>query len=166
MNRILIIGSGGAGKSTLALKMFDILHIQVINLDSYYWQPNWIAQPKEKWSKIVTDLCKIPSWIMDGNYFNSLPLRLQYADTVIFIKKSRYECLFNAYKRMFTKRVDPIQGCPEKVDWGFVKWIWNYQKDITPKIMAILNEHPKFELHILKNNKEIEAFIKKISDKN
>ena len=53
MKKILIIGSGGAGKSTLALKLSEITEIPVIHLDSYFWKPNWVKTPTAEWRKIV-----------------------------------------------------------------------------------------------------------------
>src|SRR5688572_30960534 len=77
MKRILVIGSGGAGKSTFARRLGKILSIEVIHLDSIYWRPGWIETPKQEWKKRVEHLIAGDSWIMDGNYSGTLQLRFE-----------------------------------------------------------------------------------------
>ncbi|MHC0064340.1 hypothetical protein ACWATR_15805 [Nostoc sp. UIC 10890] len=86
MKKILIIGSGGAGKSTLARELGTILGLEVIHLDVWYWNPGWVETPKTKWQSIIQDLTLRESWIMDGNYSGTLDIRLSVADTVFFVK--------------------------------------------------------------------------------
>ena len=58
MQRILIIGSGGAGKSTFARQLHELLKIELIHLDALYWQPSWIEPPKDEWHKTIAELLK------------------------------------------------------------------------------------------------------------
>ncbi|MGI9165227.1 MAG: AAA family ATPase, partial [Pyrinomonadaceae bacterium] len=68
MRRILVIGSGGAGKSTFALRLSAILNMEVIHLDSLYWTSGWVEMPKDRWRAVVEELLQRDSWIIDGNY--------------------------------------------------------------------------------------------------
>ncbi len=83
MRRVLVIGSGGAGKSTFARRLGDILQIDVIHLDTFYWRPGWVETPKPEWREIVLGLVQRESWIMDGNFSGTLEQRLEACDTVI-----------------------------------------------------------------------------------
>ena len=56
VKKIMIIGSGGAGKSTLSRQLQAILDIEVIHLDALYWHSGWIETPKPQWQSIVQDL--------------------------------------------------------------------------------------------------------------
>ena len=49
MQRILIIGSGGAGKSTLALRLAEALKVELVHLDAHYWKPGWIEPEPQEW---------------------------------------------------------------------------------------------------------------------
>jgi len=141
MRKILILGSGGSGKSKLARTLGNILKLPVINLDAFYWNPGWVETPKQEWERKVGELIKGEEWIMDGNYGSTLEKRLKVADTVIFLNYSRYLCLWRGLMRQFSRqRVDPIPGCHEKIDFEFIKWIWNYPRKIRPTIMKILDE--------------------------
>ena len=68
MQRILVIGGCGAGKSTFSKKLQSILKLELIHLDQYYHKPNWEEPKKGEWDKIVHTLVEKPSWIMGGNH--------------------------------------------------------------------------------------------------
>ena len=53
MKKVVIIGSGGAGKSTFARRLGEMSGIEVFHLDKLYWKPNWTKTPKDEWAKIV-----------------------------------------------------------------------------------------------------------------
>jgi adenylate kinase family enzyme len=141
MKRILVIGSSGAGKSKLARDLGKILNLPVINLDAHFWNPGWVETPKPEWKRKVGELIKGEEWIMDGNYGGTLEMRLQAADTVIFLYYSRYLCLWQGLMRQMTRvRPDVIRGCHERINLEFIKWIWNYPRKTRPTIMKILDE--------------------------
>jgi len=87
MRKVLVIGSGGSGKSTFAKHMGQLLNIKVIYLDTLYWNFGWLETPKADWLKTVEELVKRDSWIIDGNYSGTLDLRLRACDTVIFLER-------------------------------------------------------------------------------
>lgn len=169
MKRILIIGSGGAGKSTLARKLGEATGIEVVHLDKLYWQSGWREPDKTEWRKtaLKPELEK-DSWIMDGNFGSSLEMRLMYADTVIFLDLPRTLCVRRILKRWLTyrgtNRPDMTAGCNEKIDVEFLMWIWNYPKRTKPKVESRLK---KFEDSIvivrLRSQKEIDGFVGRIS---
>ena len=135
----MIIGSGGAGKSTLAKRLGEKLHIEVIHLDAIHWRPGWVSPPDEEWKEIVEQLVKQELWIIDGNFGGTIEARLAACDTVIFLDMPRYICLWRVLKRIVTyrksQRPDMAEGCPERIDLKFAKWIWNYPKTNKPKIV-------------------------------
>ena len=163
MKRILVLGSSGAGKSTFAQELGERLSIETIHLDSHYWQPNWTSTPPEEWEQKVKGLLERPSWVMDGNYRASLPLRLQYADTVIFLDRSRVRCLLRCVGRLLKyrgrNRPELPPGCNEKIDWEFLQWIWNYPRDVRPGIMETLAKLSDKKVIILRTDREIGEYL-------
>ncbi|HET7479149.1 MAG TPA: hypothetical protein VFJ72_06500, partial [Rubrobacteraceae bacterium] len=77
--RILVVGPGGTGKSTLALRLGEILHLEVIHLGRFYWSAGWVQPPPDEWETTVRRLVNRESWIIDGNYGGTLDLRLAAA---------------------------------------------------------------------------------------
>lgn len=171
MQKILIIGSGGAGKSTLARELAKILNLDIIHLDAFYWQPGWVETAKDEWQTMVQDLIKRESWIMDGNYSHTLDLRLPTADTVIFLDFPRLLCLLRVVQRRWQyagkSRPDMASGCLERLTWDFLKFVWSYPVTRRPNILARLsNLAPNQQLFILHNPKEVKEFLQEISQKN
>ena len=166
MQRILVIGSGGAGKTTLAKRLGCILKIEVIHLDSLYWQSDWIEPPKPEWQKTVEQLLTRDCWIMDGNYSGTLELRLAACDTVIFLDLPRTTCLWRVIKRARKyrnqSRPEMTEGCPERIDLAFLFWVWNYQKRTKPKIVSMLKNKPASNIIWLRTDAEVEGFLARL----
>ena len=163
MERILIIGCGGAGKSTLARKMGEKLGIPVVHLDKLFWKPGWVESlPEEIDAKIQAELGK-SQWIMDGNYNRTLQERVKYCDTIIYLDFSRIACLMGVVKRVLTTygtvRPDMGEGCPERFDPEFLKWVWNYNKNKRESNYRLLNEAEGVETIVLKNRRAVKWFL-------
>lgn len=171
MKRIALIGSGGSGKSTLARKLGSKLNIEVYHLDALLWKPNWQPTSKEEQRKVQQELVKKEKWIIDGNYNGTMDIRLTEADTVIFLDFNRLLCTYRALKRMIKyrnrKRPDMAEGVKERFDLNFIKWIWNYPKEIRPIVMKRLEDLPKDKtIIILKSPKEAHYFLENIFVRN
>ncbi|BAZ51479.1 topology modulation protein [Nostoc sp. NIES-4103] len=164
----MIIGSGGAGKSTLARELGSILGLEVIHLDTLYWHPGWVETPKLEWQSIIQDLTLRESWIMDGNYSGTLDIRLAIADTVIFLDFPRMLCLWRVIKRSWQyagqSRPDMASGCPERLTWEFLKFVWTYPITRRPNILNKLSQlPPNQQVIILHKPEEVREFVQTIS---
>ena len=131
MKKIVLVGSPGAGKSTLAKKLGKILDIEVIHLDKYFWQKDWQEQPKDVWIDFQQHLVRIQQWIIDGTYLSTSDIRLEAADTLIFLDMPRVLCLWRVIRRHFQytnkPRPDFSEEVLDKLDSGFImKVIWTF----------------------------------------
>ena len=167
MKKVLVIGSSGAGKSTFARRLGKITGIEIVHLDKLHWKPNWTEPSKEEWRIVVENLVKRDSWILDGNFSSTMKIRVAACDTVVFLEMPRVVCIWRVLKRIVVyrrgERPDMAEGCGEKFDWTFIKWIWNYPKQSKPKIESILEQYRNEKTIIyLKSNQEIENFLCKI----
>lgn len=84
MQRVLIIGCGGAGKSTLARELGSRLGLPVHHLDRFFFRPGWVGSPKDEWLQVQTRLSAEPAWLIEGNYGSTLDVRLAACDTAFW----------------------------------------------------------------------------------
>ena len=167
MHRILVIGSGGSGKTTVAKALAARTGLPVIHLDQLFWHPGWISTPDDEWDRRVGALVAGDAWIMDGNYGRTLPLRLAAADTVVFLDRSRLVCTWRILKRRLRHigrgRPDVAPGCPEQLSWEFMWWVWTYRTRRRPGILRSLEtvRHQK-QVVILKNERNVRHFLERV----
>jgi adenylate kinase family enzyme len=164
MKRVLVIGSGGAGKSTFARRLGERLGLPVIHLDRLYWRPGWVETPEDEWRRKVEELCAGESWVMDGNYSGTLDVRLAACDTVVFLDLPRTLCLWRVLKRAIiywgASRPDVAEGCHENLNMEFFLWVWNYPRRSRPKVLSRLEEYGRDkQIVILLSSAEVEKFL-------
>lgn len=158
-----MLGSSGSGKSTFARRLGLKLGIDVIHLDSYFWQPNWVDTSPDEWDTTLKRLLGKDRWVMDGNYPSSLPLRLKFADTVVFLDFGRMVCLWRCVGRYRkfrgSNRPELSSGCNEKIDVDFLKWIWNYPRDVKPGVLELLGRHPEIRVILLHGDRDVRKYL-------
>src|SRR5687767_2312220 len=119
MQKVLVIGSSGAGKSVFAARLAERAGLPLIHLDAIYWKPGWIKTQKDEWTGRVDELLARDGWVMDGNYAGTLDRRLAACDTVVFLDLPRTVCLWRAVKRRIVyrhgSRPDMTPGCNERL---------------------------------------------------
>jgi adenylate kinase family enzyme len=166
--RIVIIGSSGSGKSTLARALGSQLNMNVIHLDQHFWQAGWIPTDSAIWTKHVQKMVQAPSWIIDGNYRNTLSIRLQAADTIVFLDMPRLVCMWRAIKRRvqyaYTERPDMAYGCDEQIFdpslFSFLRRIFKYPYRARPDVVSRLAQlRPDQQLFWLSSNQEVVQFL-------
>lgn len=173
MKRIMVIGvSSGVGKSTFARRLGEALNINVYHLDAYYWEPNWVEATLEKFSNAQKEIVAHEQWIIDGNYSSTFEIRTEHADTIIYLELPLYVCLVRVVQRWLLNigrtRIDIGEGCKEKLDWKFIKFIYTTyharKKKMADRFQKIQASGTNIEIITLKNKKEIESFFHRFKD--
>lgn len=169
MKKLAIIGSSGAGKSTLARQLEEVTDLPVFHLDVLHWKADWEMTSKEEQIRIQKELVKKEKWIIDGNYGGTLDIRLDAADTVIFLDLHRTLCLYRVVKRALKYRNKPrpdmTEGNKERIDFAFYKWTWQFSKNQRPSIVMKLKALPEDkEVIWLHTPKEVENFLIKLKE--
>ena len=157
MKKIIIIGSGGAGKSTLARQLGHKMDLPVYHLDALLWKPQWEMTSREEQIAIQEDLFKKESWIIDGNYGRTLEMRFKKCDTVFFLDLPTSVCLTGAEERIGSEREDmPWQE--EELSAEFRDFIINFSRDEIPEINEMLRKYKNKNIIIFKSREEIDAW--------
>lgn len=126
--KIAVIGYSGAGKSTLAKRLGETLNCPVLYLDKVNFLPGWQERDRDEARAMVTAFMAQDAWIIDGNYGDlHCGLRMAEADKIIMLCLPRRVCFPRAYRRYLKSknqvRESMAEGCEEKFDYDFAKWI-------------------------------------------
>ena len=166
MERIIIIGCGGAGKSTLARQLGEKLDIPVIHLDRLFWRPGWVQVSPEEFDELHRAEISKDRWIIDGNFGRTIPERLARCDTVIYLDYPRLVCMKNWIGRVIKNwgrhRADMAEGCSEWFDPDMAKWIWNFNKKNRKRYYELLSTAKDKRIVILKSRRQAERFLDSI----
>ena len=149
MKRVVILGRGGAGKSTLARRLGELTGLGVIELDKIFWQPGLVPTGRDQWVAVQQKLVREEHWIMDGDLgpYDATEVRLQAADTIIFLDFSLVRCAWRALRRS-----------RERAD--FWRWLLAYRRKSRPILMDAIARHaPNAKLHVLRDPKEVRRFL-------
>ena len=150
MQRVIILGRGASGKSTLARRLGQITNLPVIELDKLFWQPGLLATPRESWTNVQQQLAAREQWIMDGDLgpYDAVEARLERADTIIILDFSLLRCAWRAMRRS-----------RERAD--FWRWVITYRRKYLPRLLHAIARHaPKATLVILKGPGAVERFLR------
>lgn len=169
MDRILIIGSPGSGKSTLSLLMSEKLGLPVVHLDKLFWRPGWVEASREEFDAALAEALMGEKWIIDGNYGRTLKMRLSRADTVIMPDYPTAVCVFRVLKRIITNRgrtrPDMGEDCPERLDWEFLRYVMDFRRKNRQKLLDALSDWDGKTVFI-RNKREYRKFLLTLKPKN
>jgi len=165
--RILVVGCGGSGKSTFARELGRLTGLPVFHLDAHFWNPGWAGTAREQWEARVRELARGERWVMDGNYSGTMEARLSAADAAVFLDAPRSLCLWRVIKRRISyagrTRPDMGEGCPERLDAEFVRYVWRYPKDRRPGVLERLDRsRPGTKVFVLRAPGEVARLLEEL----
>ena len=137
--RVLVLGNGGAGKSTFARAMGERFSLPVVHLDKFWWLPGWVNRSREEFDELLARELDASAWVMDGNYERTLSWRLCYAEAAVFLDLAAEECPKSVRARAEEyrgrTRPDMTEGCEERLDEEFEAWIGTYPDETRGKVL-------------------------------
>ena len=164
MEKILIIGCPGSGKSTLSKKINKMTKIPLYHLDLIYWKDDKTNIDKNEFISVLSDILKKDEWIIDGNYSSTMEMRIKSCDTIIFLDYPLDVCLKGVNERKGTKRSD-MPWIETEDDISFIEFIKAYNSVNRPQVLDLFNKYPEKKIYIFKNRKEADEFVAKLKRK-
>jgi adenylate kinase family enzyme len=132
VQRVLVIGSPGAGKSTLSHALAKRTGLPLNHLDKLFWLPGWVERDRDEGRAELAQVLAGERWIIDGNYGSTLPMRLERADTVVWLDYPTWLCLARVFKRWWqyrgVARPDMTAGCPENLNLEFLLYVLTFRR--------------------------------------
>lgn len=169
--RIMVIGCSASGKSTFSRRLSEITGIPVTHLDTLFWKPGWIEEDRDIFREKQRKVIVADSWIIDWQYKSTMEMRLERAQLVFWYRLSRFDCVTGYLRRLLkdiikpAARSDITEGCDEKLDFEFIRYIWNYNKTQDKPVEQLLKKYPGIKVITFKTRKQADAFLKRLGEK-
>ena len=144
-----------------------ITGLPLVHLDVEFWRPNWEKPPKEEWIKKQMELIVKKEWIIDGNHTDTMELRLNAADMVIFLDINRFVCLVSVLLRNRKKRSDIPEYLEEKLDKEFLhfcKGLWSFSKTRKLTIMNLHKKYPNKPFFVIDSRRKMKKLLNQWRD--
>ena len=159
MNKVIVIGCPGGGKSTFARMLHEKTGLPLYYLDLMYWNADRTTVDRAVFHERLHATMEKESWIIDGNYASTMEMRLAACDTVFFLDYSLEVCLAGIDARRGKSRPD-MPWVETEVDEEFIAFIKNYSTDSRPQVMELLGRYSDKNIVIFKTRAEADAFLK------
>jgi adenylate kinase family enzyme len=168
MRRISIVGATAVGKSTLAERLGTLLGLPAYHLDALYWRPGWVRTSDEEWGELVRDLVARDRWIIDGGFTDSMRMRFEAADTLIFVDLPRRVSFASVVRRRLLHSVRPApgtaQGCRPMFNLRLLRWIWTFPQDHRPVILEALSDYASGRNVVhLRSRADVRRFVRSLA---
>ena len=152
VNRVVVLGRGGAGKSTLAARLGALTGLPVTELDKHFWSRDLTPLPTQQWKALQRNLISAERWILDGDLgpYDAPDVRLRAADTVVLLNFPLWRCTWRAARRSRENLV-------------FWRWLVTYRRRSLPRVMAAIAAHAgDADLHVLRHPRDVRRFLAQV----
>jgi adenylate kinase family enzyme len=154
VNRVVVLGRGGAGKSALAARLGVLTGLPVIELDKHFWSRDLTPMAIDQWKALQRNLISPERWILDGDLgpYDALQVRLNAADAVIVLDFALWRCAWRAARR-------------SRENLAFWRWLISYRRRSLPIVLAAIAAHaPDAELYLLRRPRDVRNFLARVNE--
>ena len=163
LEKVIIIGCPGSGKSTFGRKLKDVTLLPLYHLDMIFWNQDKTTVSKEVFLDRLAEIMERQSWIIDGNYSSTMELRMRKCDTVFFLDYPKELCLDGVRKRRGQPRSD-MPWTETETDDEFMEFINKYNTETRPDVLALLEKYSKKNIIHFRTREESEEYLLKIKE--
>lgn len=177
LDRIVVIGTSGAGKSTFGARVAEILGIPHIELDALFWGPGWTPVPRKQFETAVRQAVAGARWLIDGNYGRIRNLVWSRATQVIWLDYSlprlmlqligrtvrrslRREALFSGNRESIRRTLFSRESI---LLWALTSF-GRRRREFTAIMES--NQYPNLEFVVLRNPRQSRSFLEVLQQAN
>lgn len=161
MQKVLVIGCPGSGKSTFARALCEKTGLPLCHLDMLYWNADRTTVERGVFLRRLQAVLETDHWIIDGNYGATLALRIQACDTVFFLDYPPELCLQGVKDRQNKPRQD-MPWIETEEDPEFTAYIKSFHAEQRPQILQLLRQYAHKHILIFTDRREADSFLSQI----
>lgn len=159
MQKVLVIGCPGAGKSTFARALRQKTGLPLFYLDRLWHRPDGSNISQEAFDQALQAQLARPAWIIDGNYLRTMEPRMAACDTVFLLDYPLEVCLAGAQSRIGVQRED-LPWLETEFDPEFRQWILDFGRDQRPRLLQLLDQYSAGrEVHLFHQRSEADCYL-------
>lgn len=167
--RVVVTGLAGSGKSTFAVALAAKTGLPVIYLDLHFWKPGWVAPSESEWRNRQRVVLAGDEWIADGNYSETLDLRLERADTLVVLDIPWWRCSGRALLRGFRMPGELPDGCDYsswdrwRDEWRLAGRVWRRRRTEPQREREVISQHGEHvAVRVLTSKQAVSDFLDRI----
>ena len=159
MEKVIIIGCPGSGKSSFGRKLKSITGLPLYHLDMMFWNNNRTTVTKEVFIERLKKAMSNSGWIIDGNYGSTMEMRIKECDTVFFLDYPTNVCIEGIESRKGQPRSDMPWIENGNTDKDLIEFINKYNSESRPKVINLLEKYSAKNIIIFKTRTEAEEYL-------
>ena len=140
MQKVIIIGCPGSGKTTFAEKLNRITGLPLYYLDAIWHKPDKTHIQREDFDKRISEIFSTSEWIIDGNYNRTIEERLRQCDTVFLFDLPTEVCIRGATDRLGKDRYD-LPWIERELSPSFRRSIEEFPHNSLPRIYELIEKY-------------------------
>lgn len=159
MNKVIVIGCPGSGKTTFAEKLSKKTGLPLYYLDAIWHKPDRTHISRENFDQRLREIFAADEWIIDGNYSRTIEMRLAACDTVFLFDLPTEVCLQGAISRLGKGRYD-VPWIDKELDPKLKSEIERFSENVLPGIYDLLGKYKSGrEIIVFRSREEADAFV-------
>lgn len=159
MEKVIIIGCPGSGKSTFGRKLKSIIGLPLYHLDMMFWNEDRTTVSKEAFIRRLQEVMNNSKWIIDGNYGNTMEMRIKESDTVFYLDYPTEVCIEGIESRKGQPRSDMPWVEHDNTDEEFIAFVNSYNSESRPKVIGLLEKYSSKNIIVFRSRAESEEYL-------
>ena len=161
MNKIIIIGCPGSGKSTFSRALHNKTGIPLYHLDMMYWNADKTTVERSIFLERLSAVLEKDEWIIDGNYGSTMERRMAVCDTVIFLDYTLDVCLDGVRERRGKPRSD-MPWIETEEDAEFIELIKGFNHTNRPQVLELLEKYNDKNVITFTSREQADEFLARL----
>ena len=169
MERIVVLGTTGSGKSTFAKRVAKALGAKYVELDALHWHAGWRQAPPEEFRENLSLTLEQPAWVVDGNYLSARDLIWPRATLIVWLDYGFARVFARLFRRSIRRLLNRellFNGNRESARTLFLSrdslflWAIESHPQLSKQIPAALREYPHIHSQVFRHPSEAESFLR------